>query len=328
MITPFVLSIAYAFDLLIGDPEHLPHPVRWIGALISSLEDRLYDEDRAEINMILRGGVLVFVVLMIVFLLSLLLHQSLKVLIKMNNITGVVLTGFVLSTLFAVRGLLSSSYGVIQALKEKDTSLARRRLSMIVGRDTDELDERGIMMAVMETLSENISDGFIAPLFYILIGGLEGGFIYKAVNTMDSMIGYRTERYINFGKVAARLDDILNYIPARISAGLIIIAGFIFNLKGGVRYALFMLLHSMKTVLRDGGKHKSPNSGYPEAALAGVLGVRLGGPAIYFGRLFEKPYIGEDLGRDYMSCCYDSMLLIFIVSLSGIVTGILLKGGI
>ncbi len=195
---------------------------------------------------------------------------------------------YLISTTIAVRSLIDSARFVIEAVKDKDIDGARLKLKHIVGRDTDSLEEKSILRATIESLSENASDGIIAPLFYFAIGGLPLAMTYKAINTMDSMVGYKNDRYRNFGWAAARLDDIANYIPARITGILIVISSTI------VSRSLFTVHCSLKTMLRDGRKHTSPNSGVPEAAMAGALGIKLGGPSMYSGTLVEKPYIGEN----------------------------------
>ena len=197
---------------------------------------------------------------------------------------------FLTATTLAAKGLIDSAQSIIKAVMDKNLKGARIRLSHIVGRDTDTLDEKGILKATIESLAENASDGIIAPLFYFAIGGLPLAITYKAINTMDSMVGYKNDKYKNFGWAAAKLDDIANYIPARITGMLISISSTI------VSPSLFTLFTcSLKTMFRDGRKHPSPNSGMPEAAMAGALGVRLGGPSSYWGLVVEKPYIGEEI---------------------------------
>ena len=226
---------------------------------------------------------------------------------------------YLISTTLATHELLKSAKSVIKALNADDIKTARKKLSCIVGRDTETLDRDGILKATVETLAENASDGIIAPLFYLSIGGLPLAMAYKAINTLDSMVGYKTEKYKNFGWASAKLDDIANYIPARITGLLIVVTTFIFNII--VRSSrLFNIVqnssrlnnieplnnfeqdskkldgfNAIKIMIRDGRNHPSPNSGVPEAAMAGALGVRLGGPSRYGGIIVDKPYIGEDL---------------------------------
>jgi adenosylcobinamide-phosphate synthase len=234
---------------------------------------------------------------------------------------------FVSATL-ATRGLISAAKSVIKELGKGDVGNSRHKLSMIVGRDTQSLKEAGLLKATIESLSENASDGIIAPLFYFVLGGLPLAMAYKAVNTLDSMVGYKNERYKNFGWAAARLDDIANYIPARITGVLIVAAVYFINMfryivnagrrrlasvrnRAG-RYLLkvfawierrteesdFEMAHNAVRIMkRDGKKHSSPNSGIPEAAMAGALGIRLGGPSTYEGVEFKKPYIGDNAKR-------------------------------
>ena len=188
--------------------------------------------------------------------------------------------------LLAARSLRTESMKVYGELKKNDLQGARRAVSMIVGRDTKTLDREGVTKAAVETVAENASDGVIAPLFYTALGGPVLGFLYKAVNTMDSMVGYKNEKYLYFGRAAARLDDLANFIPARISALFMIGAAFLLGMNGR---------QAVKTYRRDRYKHKSPNSAHTEAVCAGALGIRLAGPASYFGKMVEKPYIGDAL---------------------------------
>ena len=180
----------------------------------------------------------------------------------------------------ANRTLIKEGYAVFNTLQNEGLDAGRKRLSWIVGRETNNLNPQQIRIATLETMSENLSDGVIAPLFYFLVLGVPGAMAYKMINTLDSMIGYKNDRYINFGKFAAKLDDVVNYIPARITALLILIVQFKFN---GIAF-----------ILKEGKKHSSPNAGYPEAALAYVLNCRFGGPNYYHGKLVDKPFIGSN----------------------------------
>jgi adenosylcobinamide-phosphate synthase len=185
---------------------------------------------------------------------------------------------------------------------------------MIVGRDTESLNKEGILKATIETVSENLSDGIVAPMFYLIIGGLPFAMLYKAVNTMDSMVGYRNEQYLYFGWAAARTDDILNYIPARLTGAMIVMAvGIVRVVTGGRR--LLSPAHALMVMFRDGRKHLSPNSGVPEAAMAGALGVELGGPSLYNGVLVEKPSIGEKINHDYLIAAEQALHITLVSSL-------------
>ncbi|MCL4456960.1 MAG: adenosylcobinamide-phosphate synthase CbiB, partial [Nitrospirae bacterium] len=199
-----------------------------------------------------------------------------------------------------------------ESAKNKDIESARSNLGMIVGRDTQNLSEKGILKATIETSSENLSDGIIAPLFYLAIGGLPLALTYKAINTLDSMVGYKNDRYKNFGWAAARLDDIANYIPARITGALIAVS------SSAVFRSPFTVRDSLKTMLRDGRKHTSPNAGIPEAAMAGALGVRLGGPSSYGGIIIQKPYIGTETDVDYLAASEKTIKVIMFSSVAAV----------
>ena len=205
---------------------------------------------------------------------------------RINIYAGVIVQGVMCYYLIAAKCLKTESMKVYSAIEKDDTEGARYAVSMIVGRDTDRLDRNGIIKAAVETVAENTSDGVTAPLFYMIIGGAVLGFVYKAVNTMDSMIGYKNDKYMYFGRFAAKLDDILNYIPARLTAVFMIIAAFISGDNGR---------NAFKIWRRDRRKHKSPNSAQTEAVCAGALEIQLAGDAYYFGKLLKKDTIGDDL---------------------------------
>jgi len=293
-----ILTFAYILDLIIGDPRWLPHPVRIIGWGIEKMERALRsakagkrgsgEVKRGNLAEKLSGVLLVAVIIGITYSTFYILNKFL--LPTPYSLLPLLLLGFLTSTTFATNDLIKSGKTVIDAVNMGDKEGAREKLGFIVGRDTTQLDNKGILKATIETLSENASDGIIAPMFYFAIGGLPMAMAYKAINTLDSMVGYRNENYKNFGWASAKLDDIVNYIPARITGVLIVISSFILNLS------LVTCHLSLKTMLRDGRKHLSPNSGIPEAAMAGALGVRLGGPSFYGGIIVEKQYIGEDPG--------------------------------
>jgi adenosylcobinamide-phosphate synthase len=259
-----------ALDLLLGDPRWLPHPIRGIGLLISALERvlRKFYYEKAG------GCVLVCGVLFI----------TITVAIVTLRVGGVVVAAYWIFACLAVRSLDQESNKVIEALRKGDLGRARKLVGYLVGRDTKDLSEREVIRAVFETVAENMSDAIVAPLFYLAILGVPGMVAYKAVNTMDSMVGYKNDRYIRFGWAAARLDDAANYIPARITAGLIVLSAAVVRLEWR---------RAIQVVFRDARLQPSPNAGYPEAALAGALGVRLGGLNYYFGRPVEKPFLGD-----------------------------------
>lgn len=278
------IGAGFILDILLGDPHGLPHPVRTLGSLITWLEGRIRkivpEGERGELW---GGGLLVLLVLATVGAVG-------AILLTAAAHVGPVCLFFVETVmnyyLLAARSLRDESMKVYSALKRGDVEQARAAVSMIVGRDTAVLDETGIAKAAVETVAENTSDGVIAPMFYLAIGGPLGGWVYKAVNTMDSMVGYRNDRYVYFGRAAARLDDVVNFIPARLSALLLILSAYFTGMDGRQAWRIF---------LRDRLNHKSPNSAQTEAACAGALRVRLAGDACYFGKLVKKPFIGDAL---------------------------------
>jgi adenosylcobinamide-phosphate synthase len=265
------LILGWLLDRKFGDPAELPHPVVGFGKAISACEHR-YNNGA---NRVTKGA---FVACGLIFATyaatALLLHVF-----DFSGLVSVVLKTAIVFFCLAGKTLADEVRAVFKAA---DSSLdeGRRQVARIVGRDTTQLSDQEVRIAALETLAENLSDGVIAPLFWYLIGGAPAMLAYKMVNTLDSMIGYHTERYLQFGRWAARIDDVANYIPARLTALLMIAVARRFDL--------------IKFVAKYGCKHASPNSGYPEAALAGILNCRFGGPHIYFGEVFDKPYIGDN----------------------------------
>ena len=282
MVTLFstaALCTGFLLDLVFGDPRRMPHIVRAFGALISFLERLLLRKKRQ-----MAGGALLVAIMLILCggLPAALLFYA----YRLSMWAGFILESLLIFQLLAIKSLKDESMKVYKSLAQNDIKEARENLSMIVGRDTESLDEQGVARAAVESVAENTSDGVIAPMFYIALGGGALGSLYKAVNTMDSMIGYKNEKYLLFGRAAARLDDFMNYIPSRLSA-LLLIAGAVlcgYDAKGAYRIWR-----------RDNKKHTSPNAGQTEAACAGALGIKLSGPAYYFGKLVEKPAIGDGL---------------------------------
>jgi adenosylcobinamide-phosphate synthase len=275
-----LFTLAYALDWLVGDPEWAPHPVRWMGRLIhigEGLLRRLTRTPRAEFV----GGLLLSLSVVGVFGVG--SWRLLGWLGGWNRTLAFVVALYFAATTLATRSLLDEARAVRRLLLKSDLPAARRQVARIVGRDTDALDEPEVRRAVIETLAESASDGVIAPMFYLAIGGPPAALAYKAVNTLDSMIGHRDKRYEYFGKLAARLDDAANFIPARLTALLFILAAWALGLdwRGAWR-----------VLWRDGARHKSPNAGRPEAAMAGALGVQLGGTNYYDG----EPHYGQRLG--------------------------------
>lgn len=297
--SPALLASAFVADLLLGDPRRLPHPVVGIGRLIAGLEKVLYDRFLPR----RLGGLLL--VLLTLLISGCLVLGVLTLAARLHPVTGGVVAIWLGWTCLAVRELHRQSAAVIAKLSTGDLDAARQALSMIVGRDTHELDEQAILRACIETVAENTSDGIVAPLVYLGLGGPVAGILYKAVSTLDSMIGYRNERYREFGWTAARLDDLLNWLPARLTTLLLVFSCLPLGLDAR---------NAWRIARRDARKHASPNAGYPEAAAAGALGVQLGGPASYFGQWQEKPTFG-DAGRLLTAVDYRRMVrLMYVVA--------------
>lgn len=284
-------SAGIILDLIIGDPKGIPHPVVLIGRLIRALEKKLLHTDAEERDAVKErknGRIMCLIVcLLTVLVTAALLFGAYAVHVICGIVVEAVLTCYIL----AAKSLCAESMKVCNALEQDDLASARTELSMIVGRDTEKLDEQGILRAAVETVSENTSDGVIAPLLCLLVAGPVAGMLYKAVNTMDSMVGYKNERYLHFGRAAARLDDACNFIPSRLSALLLICSATLFrvfdrNFSSGSAYRIWK---------RDRKNHTSPNSAQTESACAGALRIRLGGDSTYAGVLVHKPTIGDDI---------------------------------
>ena len=278
------LAIGFILDLIFGDPYWLPHPIRFIGNLISNGEKLIRgNKEKSAERQRVEGVILAVSVIVISTIIPIIILVAARMI---NNYLGLAIESFMCYQILATKGLKTESMKVYNKLAEEDLEGARYAVSMIVGRDTKALDEAGVAKAAVETVAENTSDGIIAPMIFMAIGGAPLGFLYKAINTLDSMIGYKNDKYLNFGRFAAKLDDIANYIPARISAYLMIFASFIlgFNYKG-----------AFNIYSRDKYNHASPNSAHTESVCAGALNVQLAGNAYYFGKLYEKPTIGDDL---------------------------------
>lgn len=281
MISSASFVLAYAFDWLIGDPAWLPHPVRWMGWLIQVGERLLRRLARTPTTEFFSGLVLTFFVVGASSVGSWVLLLWLR---GWNQTFAVAVSVYLAASTLATRSLLDEARAVRLFLLEGNLISARQQVARIVGRDTEDLDEAEVTRATIETLAESASDGIVAPMFYLAIGGVPAALAYKAINTLDSMIGHRDNRYEFFGKCAARLDDVASFIPARITALLFVCAAWTLHLdwRGG-----------WLTMRRDGAMHKSPNAGQPEAAMAGALGVRLGGTNFYDGEAHNGEYLGD-----------------------------------
>ena len=271
MIIILPLLIGWVLDLLLGDPAWLPHPVVWFGKAISACEHKLNRGNHRKA----KGAVVAIILIALVFALTWLFRYWL---LALPSYLLLLFDSIIIFYCLAGTTLIREVRAVFHAL-DRSLEEGRQQVARIVGRDTTELSAQEVRTAALETLAENLSDGVIAPLFWFALLGTPGMLAYKMVNTLDSMIGYKTARYKDFGCWAAHIDDVANYIPARLTALLMILASW--------------KLRLVKFVWKNGRRHASPNSGYPEAALAGILNCRFGGPHYYFGQLFDKPYIGE-----------------------------------
>lgn len=287
MIMSLVACVAGFFlDFIFGDPEWLYHPVRLIGKGISFGERqlrKLCSSNKRGRGLVATGAVLWVCIAGISFLLSLGLLILAQ---KIHPVLRFVLETFWCYQIIAARCLCKESVKVYDRLKADDLPGARRAVSMIVGRDTENLSAEGVTKAAVETVAENTSDGVTAPLIYMLIGGAPLGFLYKAVNTMDSMLGYKNDKYLYFGRIPAKMDDVFNYIPSRVTALFMIVAAFFCGMDGKNAWRIYR---------RDRRKHASPNAAQTEAVCAGALRVRLAGDAVYFGKLYKKEFIGDNL---------------------------------
>ena len=302
------IAIAFLLDWIAGDPEWFPHPVRLIGHCTQAAESRLRRPGQSTNDELLAGALLTFGLIGGSYVVT---ATAIDWAHRLNRGTGTATELLLGWTCLATRNLVDESLAVIRALEQDDLPRARLRVSRIVGRDTQALSETEIHRAVIETLAESACDGIVAPLFYLAIGGVPLAMAYKAVNTLDSMIGHADQRYFYFGKAAARLDDAANYPPARLTA--LAIAG-----AAGSASAL-------RTWWHDGGKHKSPNAGQPESAMAGALHVRLGGENTYAGERIAGPLLGAHFEQPMLHHVKRALRLVAAVSLLSAAAAILIQ---
>lgn len=318
MITPvWVYPLSLLIDTIVGDPRSSLHPVALIGRLIAWLESLLLLTNDSALQKRLKGAVLVMVVLASTYGSCWFLLEQLTAYFSSTVI--IVLEAFLLSFTISPRSLSQAGLQIRQRILAGDIPAAQRQVGMIVGRDTHNLGEREITRATVETMAENIVDGIVSPLFFAWLGGVPLAFLYRAVNTMDSMIAYRNVRYGDFGMVAARVDDVCNYIPARITGILVIIAaGLLGHNAAGAAQAIW----------RDAAKHPSPNSGISEAAVAGALGIQLGGLNYYGGIASQRATMGLPLQELFSAHIRQAAGIIYVVTLlfCGLITGLGLLG--
>ncbi len=310
-----ILSIltGYILDLIIGDPQGFPHPIRLIGNMISYLEKKLRFNCKNGKNERKAGIILWFIVVLTSFLVPYLIIFFAS---KINTAFAVVIESIMIYYILATKSLKVESMKVYYALSKNNLNEARLYLSYIVGRDTEKLDEETISKATVETVAENTSDGVIAPLIFILIGGAPLGFMYKAINTLDSMVGYKNENYINFGRFSAKADDVANFLPSRIAAILMICSSYILKMDHKAAYKIFK---------RDRFNHKSPNSAQTESVCAGALNIMLGGSNYYGGMLVEKPTIGDNIKKISKEDIRLANKLMYTTSVICLLLGLLIK---
>ncbi|MEE4261630.1 MAG: adenosylcobinamide-phosphate synthase CbiB [Desulfobacteraceae bacterium] len=282
MLAWYILPAAFMVDLILGDPRFLPHPVRWMGKTIEVAEPRFR---KIPADPIIAGALFAVGLITGTWLLTYFL------LVAVNSLHPMLKNAFEIIFIYyciSAGSLEEAALEIKHLLKNKDITGAREKVALVVGRDVTSYRETDIARATVETVAENLVDGVVSPLFYAAIGGAPLAMAYKMVNTLDSMVGYKNEKYMNFGRVSARIDDVLNYIPARLAVPIVSLATHILSGKGA---------SSLKTAIREGANHSSPNAGFPEAAFAGALSVKLNGPNFYNGKLVDKPFIGIRLGN-------------------------------
>ena len=313
-----VVVTALLLDFVFKDPGGKYHPVAMIGQWIAALEKKLYSQEDTPKRLMVKGGVLVVLTIVPVVFLA----GTYQYLTKKFSNLEVFLQGVGLFFAVAPTGLAHVINTIKKQLKANNLEGARQTLGMIVSRDTRELPVAEVVRGGLESLAENTSDGVVAPLFWYVIGGLPGVWFYRTVNTLDSMVGYKNERYLYFGRIAAKLDDVLNYLPARLTGILMVVAAF---------FLRYDWKNALKTWKRDAKKHPSPNGGIPESVLAGSLGIRLGGENIYHGQKSFRAYLGEALNpltpeliEKALRLFWFTVILI-VLFLSG---GLLVKGGV
>ena len=275
----YIILLAFVLDFCFGDPAILPHPVIYMGKAIDFFEKifRKYCSQLLIAGFFFAGFLIISTWVFAFFIV--------KISMNIHPVFGSLVEIILLFFCFSSTSLEKAALKVFQALKDNNIDSARQKLAMIVGRETKNLDENAVTRATVETVAENFVDGFLSPLFFAVIGGVPLALAYKMINTLDSMVGYKNDKYIFFGRASARIDDIANFIPARLSVLIISLSAALLSMQKGIL--------SFKLGFSQGHLHKSPNAGYPEAAFSGALKIRLGGPSFYHGSLVEKPYIGK-----------------------------------
>jgi len=278
----YILPAAFALDIILGDPRHLPHPVRWMGLVIERFEPVFR---RIRMNLTFSGALFAVVLILGTWIIAFLVLAATH---KIHPFFKILLEIILIFYCISARSLDDAAMEVNQCLQQNEVQAAKKKVAMIVGRDIKNYKKEGLSRATVETVAENLVDGVTAPLFFAAIGGAPLALAYKMTNTLDSMVGYKNQTYRQFGQASARIDDILNFIPARFTVPVIALAAQILSGCGK---------RSLKTAICEGANHASPNAGYPEAAFAGTLAVKLNGPNYYHGKMVDKPYIGIRFGQ-------------------------------
>ena len=302
--------IAYVLDLIFGDPQNVVHPVQVIGKIISAGEKVLLRKKYK----FLAGAVLNIFTVSITYTLMYLISKSVKI-----SVFFMIIEIYLMYTIFSINSLAREGNRVYRIMKEGDIEKARKDLSYLVSRDTETMDEKMIIRSTMETISENTVDGIVAPMFYMFLGGMPLAMAYKAINTLDSMVGYKNEKYMDFGKFSAKVDDAANFIPARITGILIVLASMIL----GYDYK-----NSLKIFIRDRKNHSSPNSAHSEASVAGALGVQFGGKVSYFGKEIDKPTIGDKTKEFELEDIRKNIRIMYVTSFLSLVMFSVISVGI
>lgn len=306
----YIFFAAFLLDYVLGDPRNLPHPVVYMGRAIAFFEPRFR---RGFVHPFPAGVFFAFCLIVCTYLLALALVWSAG---RIHPLFGMGVQVVLLFYCFSVKSLKDAALAVAKPLGAEDLPTARRNLSLIVGRETRTLDKPGITRAAVETVAENFVDGFLSPLFWALVLGVPGAVAYKMVNTLDSMVGYNNAVYALFGRAAARIDDAANFVPARLAV-IVISAAAVFVPEASGAGAV-------KTGFSQGRQHKSPNAGFPEAAFAGALRIRLGGPGIYHGRQVDKPYIGTAFDDPLISSIGSACRLMQAAAVTGLAAAVFL----
>lgn len=308
-----LVFLAYLLDLVAGEPKWIPHPVVLIGKAIDGLERLMRRVAKRAVSLRLAGALTAVLVVGASWSFT---YMLICFSLKIHYLLGAAVSVLLISTTIAARGLANAAKEIFYLLEKGDLTEARRKVGWIVGRDTGNLDKTGVTRATVETVAENIVDGVVSPIFYAFIGGAPMAIAYKAVNTLDSMLGYKNERYIDYGRFSAQMDDIANYVPARLTGIIIVCAAFILQLNPR---------RAMTTILRDAAGHPSPNSGIPESAVAGALGVRLGGLNYYQGRESFRSYMGDEIAPLEPYHITQTVKIMYLTSSLVVIAGVFLS---